>query len=630
MSDDQQKSPDSDAPASLWRFLFGLVWKYRGGCLRILLIQAALLTMGLMGLGLVGVGVDFVRFKIGAGAGAPKPPHWPFGWAPPAEWSDWTTLMAIGGAILIFALVRAALNFLYAVTVARVVQVGIVVDLRAQVYDKLQRLSFRFFDAHTSGSIINRVTGDVQAVRMFVDGVVVQAIILIVTLAAYIAYMVRIHPGLTAACLALTPLLALATVRFSRTVQPAYGRSRELFDRLVQRVSESLQGIHVVKGFAREREEITAFAKANEEFREQKRWIFRRVSFFQPLVALLTQLNIVILLAYGGGLAVRYERAESLEEALRVGLSVGQLIVFAGLLQQFSGQVANIANIANNAQESLASARRVLEVLRLPVEIRNPPNPIRLPRARGHVRFEDVTFGYGDGRRALRHVSFDAPPGARIAVLGATGSGKSALLSLIPRFYDPLSGRVLVDGRDVREYDLDDLRRNIGMVFQESFLFSDTIAANIAFGHPEATRERIERAARIAAAHDFIAALPEGYDTELREGGSNLSGGQRQRLAIARALLLDPPILLFDDPTAAIDPGTEEEILTAMAQAMQGRTTFVVAHRLSTLRGADQILVLDRGRVVQQGRHEDLMRADGPYRRVAEIQGEAPSAEGEA
>ncbi len=623
------RGPDVER-APLLRFLFGLAWRYRWGCARILLIQLCLLTLGLLGLGLVGVGVDFIRFRIGAAVPGtlPKPPRWPFGLAPPAAWRDMTVLAAIGGAILLLAFVRATLNFLYAVTVARVVQMGIVVDLRARVYDKLQRLSFRFFDANATGGIINRVTGDVQAVRAFVDGVVVQGIILLVTLTAYTVYMTRMHRGLTAACLALTPLLAWATVRFARAVQPEYRRGRELYDRLIQRLSENLQGMHVVKGFAREADEIRSFSAALEEFRGQKRRIFRLLSRFQPLISWLTQLNLVILLAFGGWLVVRYEQAPDAAAAAAVGLSVGQLIVFAGLLQQFSGQVANIGNVANVVQESLASARRVHEVLQLPVEIHSAPGAVRLPRARGHVRFEGVTFSYGGGRSALRNVSFDAPPGTRVAILGATGAGKSTLLSLIARFYDPQSGRVLVDGRDVRDYDLDDLRRNIGIVFQESFLFSSTIAANIAFGDPTATPDRIERAARVAAAHEFIAALPDGYDTVLRENGSNLSGGQRQRLAIARAVLLDPPILLFDDPTAAIDPSTEEEILAAMAKAMEGRTTFVVAHRLSTLRGADLVLVLDRGRVVQAGRHDDLIRRTGPYRQAAEMQGaEIPALE---
>jgi ATP-binding cassette subfamily B protein len=294
--------------------------------------------------------------------------------------------------------------------------------------------------------------------------------------------------------------------------------------------------------------------------------------------------------------------------------------VFAGLLQQFSGQVTNLANVANSIQQSLIAASRVFEVLDTPSEIVSPTGGASLPKARGEVEFRHVTFGYDPAAPVLNDVNLHVTPGMCVAVLGATGSGKTTLMSLVPRFYDPQGGQVLVDGLDVRTMDLDDLRRNVGVVFQESFLFSMSVARNIAFGHPQATPEQIERAAHVAAAHRFIRDLPNGYDTVLREAGADLSGGQRQRLAIARAILLEPAILLLDDPTAAIDPQTEEEIMTAMESAMLGRTTFVIAHRLSTLKRADMVVVLEAGRIVQCGTHEQLMAAAGPYRRAARLQ----------
>ncbi|PTY01153.1 ABC transporter ATP-binding protein [Opitutus sp. ER46] len=602
------RSTTTIAPPSNWalvRRLFGLAWRYRGHCVQVLVIQLVLLTLGIVGLSFTGLGIDYIRHKVQDVPLGPNRLHLSL----PEDWPAFRVLLLLAGLILALALCRAVLNYVYAVSVNRLVQQKLVVDLRAEVYDKLQRLSFRFFDANTTGSIITRITSDVQAVRMFVDQVLIQSVIMGVSLTVYVIYMIGLSPGLTIACLATTPLLWLMSAWFSRQVQPQMAHNRTLVERMVQVLSESIQGVGVTKAFGREAERREVFDQANRACLEQQHAIFWRMSLFSPAVGFLTRINMMVLLGYGGWLVAH--------DQLPLGTG---LVVFAGLLEQFSGQVNNVAAIVNSVQQSLIGARRVFEILDAPIEVRNAPAPVRRPRLEGAVRFENVSFAYDGAEAVVRDIDLDVRPGQCVAILGATGAGKSVLMSLIPRFYDPTAGRILLDGVDARQLHLDDLRRNIGLVFQESFLFSNTIAANIAFGHPEATREQIERAARIAAAHEFIQRLPQGYDTILGESGNSLSGGQRQRLAIARAVLLEPAILLLDDPTAAIDSATEHEIFEALDRAIAGRTTFIVAHRLSTLRRADFIIVLADGRIVQRGTHEQLMREPGPYLHVANLQ----------
>jgi ATP-binding cassette subfamily B protein len=601
--------PDGSAPSNavLVGRLFRLAWRYRGHCLLVLGLQLVLLTMGIAGLSFTGVGIDYIRHRVGETAAPPAIGPFPFAF--PADWEPQSVLFVLAGLILLLALARAVLNYAYALSLNQLVQLKLVVDLRGEVYEKLQRLSFRFFDANSTGSIITRVTGDVQSVRMFVDQVLMQSVIMVISLTVYVAYMAALSPTLTVACLATTPVLAFMAVRFSRSIQPEYARNRSLVDRMVEVFTEGVQGVMVTKAFGREAESRACFEAANRACLEQQQGIFRRISLFSPAAGFLTRVNMMVLLGYGGWLVAQG----------RLPLGAG-LVVFAGLLEQFSGQVNNVATVVNSVQQSLIGARRVFEILDAPVEVASPARPVRRPRLEGAVRFERVDFAFGANQPVLHGIDLDVKPGQCVAILGATGAGKSALMSLIPRFFDPTAGRVLIDGLDARQLHLDDLRRNIGTVFQESFLFSNTVAANIAFGHPEATPTQIEQAARIAAAHEFIVALPQGYQTVLGEGGNGLSGGQRQRLALARAILPQPAILLLDDPTAAIDSGTEREIFAALDQAIAGRTTFIVAHRLSTLRRADFIIVLERGRIVQQGTHERLMRETGPYQHVASLQ----------
>ena len=591
--------------AALVRRLFALAWRYRLHCLQVLAIQLVLLTLGIGGLSLTGVGIDYLKHRLDGTPVAGSA----VGVALPADWHYGQVLALLAGLILLFALLRAYLNFTYAVSVNQLVQQRLVVDLRAEVYEKLQRLSFRFFDANNTSSIITRVTSDVQSVRMFVDQVLIQSVIMAASLTVYVVYMASLSPSLTLACLATTPLLWVLSAWHTRKTQPEYAQNRTLVEKMVQTFVESLQGIAVTKAFGREAEDRARFEAANNAVLAQQRIIFWRVSLFSPAIGFITRINMMVLLGYGGWLVIHGQ----------LPLGAG-LVVFAGLLEQFSGQVNNVATIVNSVQQSLIGARRVFEILDAPVEVKNAPDAVRRPRLEGGVKFENVSFAYDGAEAVVRDIDLEVRPGQCVAILGATGAGKSVLMSLVPRFFDPTAGRVLIDGLDARRIDLDDLRRNIGVVFQESFLFSNTVAANIAFGHPDATRAQIERAARIAAAHEFITALPKGYDTVLGESGNSLSGGQRARLAIARAVLLEPAILLLDDPTAAIDSETEHEIFEALDRAIAGRTTFVVAHRLSTLRRADFIIVLERGRIVQRGTHEQLMREPGPYLHVASLQ----------
>lgn len=586
--------------------LFRLSFRYKGACIRVLCYQLLLIAMTLGGLSFVGLAIDYIQSRLGEGGVVPK---WPLGLAPPEAWGPLTVVAAIALCVFLFATIKGVLTYVYTVSVAKLVQADIVVNLRSEVFNKLQELSFRFYDNNSSGSIINRVTGDVQNVRMFVDGVLLPAVVLVIALGVYLTYMVNIHPWLTLACMATTPALYVITVVFSKTVRPMYLRNRELLDGLILRLAENIQGVAVVKGFGREREQTEQFRASNQTVKDQQQNIFWKVSLYTPSVNFLTQVNIVVLLAFGGFLVIQGD----------LPLGAG-LVVFAGILQQLSRQISSIAQITNSVQQSLIGARRVFEVLDARVDVASKEDATVLDRVEGRIRFENVSFQYLDQDPVLREIDFEVAPGQRVAILGQTGSGKSLLLGLIPRFYDPRTGLVRLDGHDLRDLNVSALRRNIGIVFQESFLFSTTVAANIAFGHPSATREQIERAARIAAAHEFIVDLPHGYDTILGEAAVNLSGGQRQRLGIARAILLDPAVLILDDPTAAIDSKTEKEIMASLEQAMRGRTTFIVAHRLSTLRRADLILVLDHGRIVQRGTHEQLLRQPGPYRRVARLQ----------
>lgn len=597
----------------LLRRLLRLALEYRGPCTAVVLMQTLLVTMSLSTLGMTGLGIDYLSSQLLQTVEAPR---WPFGVQPPPDWSPMTVVTVLSSTILIVALLTAVLKYFAAVASAALSQ-SILIRLRTEIYEKLQQLGFAFYDAGESSSIINRAAGDANNVRNFVDGVIIRVLTVTLTLTVYLAYMLRMHVGLTLACLASTPLLWIGAVVFSKLVQPAYRRASELGDVMIRTLVENLQGIQVVKGFAREAEQAAHFEQANHNIRDLKESIFFRISTFQPAMGLLTQFNMLILIGYGGTLVIRGELA----------LGAG-MFVFANLLHEFANQVGHITNIVNSIQSSLASAERVFEVLDEPVRITSATNAIPLPAVTRLIEFDRVRFGYQPGCEILHDISFRIQTGERIGITGPTGSGKTTLLSLLKRFYDVTGGSIRLDGSDIRQLRLDDVRRTMGIVFQDSFLFSNTVAANIAFGAPDATQEQIEHAAGIAAADEFIDELQDGYDSMVGEHGSNLSGGQRQRLALARAIVTNPSVLLLDDATASVDPETEHEISESMTSAMRGRTTIVVTNRLSTLRQTDRVIVIRDGTIDAVGAHDELLRTCGYYQELARLQGSSTLIQG--
>ncbi len=569
-------------------------------------MQITLVALNLSTLGMTGLGIDYLSSQVLNNASRPQ---WPFGLHPPDSWSPLHVIIALSSLILFVAMLTAGLKYFSAVASAALSQ-EVLVRIRTDVYSKLQHLSFKFYDNGESSSIINRAAGDASNVRSFVDGVIIKVLTVLLTLVVYLVYMLNMHVGLTLVCLASTPLLWIGAVVFSRLVQPAYRQASELGDVMIRTLVENLQGIQVVKGFAREAEQAKHFEEANHNIRDLKQSIFFRISTFQPAMGLLTQVNLLVLIGYGGTLVIRGELA----------LGAG-LFVFANLLHEFANQISQITNIVNSIQTSFASAERVFEVIDEPILIANAANAKRLEGVSDSIVLDSVTFGYHPDRAVLHDVSLRIEAGECVGITGPTGSGKTTLLSLLKRFYDVDSGSIRLDGVDVRQLNLDDVRRSIGIVFQDSFLFSNTVAANIAFGVPDATIEQIMRAATVAAADDFIGELADGLDSMVGEHGSNLSGGQRQRLALARAVVTDPSVLLLDDATASVDPETEYEIREAMVAAMRDRTTIVVSNRLSTLRQTDRIVVLIGGRIEAIGTHEELLESCDYYRELAELQG---------
>jgi len=524
---------------------------------------------------------------------------------PGAETPRGLLLWCVTAAVAIVA-VGAALAYTVLNATIAVAQ-RLVFDLSRDLFTKLQRLSMTFHGQHSVGDLLQRMAGDVFVVHLAVSQVALPAIVSLLGLTGMFVIMARIDPILSIVALAVAPLLAGSLVLLARPMSDSTTRQYESQGALMALVEQSLSAIKLIQGFAREPYMQRQLEVRARELGSAYRASTRASGLYKELTGLIIGAASAVVLCLGGW------------RVLEGRLTLGDLFIFLGYLGSLFAPVSALAGSVGAAFAVVARGRRVVEILDAPEEVQDRPGARALGRALGEVAFEGVTFGYGAhegdeaGRPILREVTLRARPGQVTAIVGATGAGKTTLVSLLSRFYDPWAGRVLVDGHDVRDLTLASLRENVSLVLQEPYLFRMSVADNIAFGRPEATRGAIVEAAKAAHAHEFVERLPQGYDTMIMEKGSSLSGGERQRLAIARAILKDAPILVLDEPTSALDARTESKIFEAISRLMRDKTTFIISHRLSTIRRADQILALEGGRIVESGTHESLLERGEVY-----------------
>lgn len=517
--------------------------------------------------------------------------------APRALWLAGLTVVA-------FAIARGLFTFAQTY-LSQVLSQNIAFDLRNDLFAKIQRLSFSYHDRNQTGQLMIRATDDVERLRLFIGQGLLMALQAFILLTGTLIVLVLTNVKLTLVILPILPLAMIVFMIFGAVTQPLFQEVQIRLSKTNTVLQENLAGLKVVKAFAREKEEQEKFRATILTLLEQRIKISRVFSFLFPVVFLIASLGQVAILYFGG--------TQLVNETLTLGewqkFSLYLVYVFLPL-----GQLGFIISLMAQAA---ASAQRIFEILDAKNDVENRPGATTLDHANGRLQFKDVTFRYFSGSDpVLKNVNFTAEPGQTVALLGSTGSGKTTIINLIPRFYDVSEGQILIDGKDIRDVTIESLRQRIGIVLQETTLFSGSIRDNIAFGRPEATDEEVIAAAKAAAAHDFITSFPEGYNTPVGERGSTLSGGQKQRIAIARALLLNPQILILDDSTSSVDLNTEFQIQQALETLMKGRTSFVIAQRISTVLNADQILVLDKGEIVASGIHEELMENSPVYAEI--------------
>ena len=490
--------------------------------------------------------------------------------------------------------------------IAGKVSLAVEFDLRQRFYEHLQKLELGFFDTQQTGQLMSRATVDLQSIRFFLGyGLIWVSQSALTILFAAVA-MVVLDPLLALLALAPVPFLVATATRYSRRNRPAEQEVQQRVGEVTAYAEESISGIRIVKAFARERHMLDRFRHSVNRVFEQSMVSARLQSFYTPLMGFLPNLGLAAVLLVGGN------------QVINGDIKAGELAAFVSYIAMLSGPVRWLGMSLSMAQRATASGNRMFEILDREPSMQSPPGAPLLPEGRGRVSLQRVTLRYDGAEPALTGIDLEVEPGRTVALVGPTASGKTSLVGLLARLYDPSEGRVVIDGADIKEVDLASLRRGIAFVADDSFLFSDTVAANITYARPEATQAQVEAAARRAQAHDFITQLPDGYETVVGERGLTLSGGQRQRVAIARALLAEPRILILDDATSSVDARTEAQIKAGLREAMEGRTTFIVAHRLSTISLADEIVVLDRGRIVDRGTHEELLERCPLYEEIAE------------
>jgi len=507
-------------------------------------------------------------------------------------------------AILVFALLRGVFAFLQTFTAERNSQ-SVAFDMRNDLFAKIQGLSFSYHDRNQTGQLMIRATDDVEKVRMFIGQGLLMAAGAIILLVGTLLILFSTNVPLTLIALPILPIALGLFMFFGSKMGPMFSRIQKRLDKVNTILQENLAGIKVVKAFTRERNEQKKFNLAADDLMDQQIYVARLFSILFPFVILIASLGQALVLYFGG------------RQIIGGTLSLGQWQEFSIYLVFLFMPAAQLGMIITQMSQASASSTRIFEILDVENELEDKQDAITLPEVEGSVKFEKVTFRYfNSGDPVLQNVDIDIKPGETVALLGATGSGKSTIINLLPRFYDPSSGSITIDGYDLRDIKIESLRTQIGIVLQETTLFAGTIRENIAFGKPDASFEDIEAAAKAAAAHEEIMAFPEAYETSVGERGTTLSGGQKQRSAIARALLLDPRILILDDSTSSVDLVTEAEIQKALDELMLGRTSFVIAQRISTVINADQILVLDKGQIVARGNHEELMEESEIYAEI--------------